>query len=183
MRKLFLLISFVALTISLTSCFNISGPQHSPRIYAYEFLVNPVFAGDSIVSVDDTLRGVYNRENGTYDMDTIYVGDTIVFQPVFDAVIHNLISVQIDWESADMNLWYPLHDSTVTFLTADSDIKAGRLYFVSGIDAFWMPIYFSPLVQRGMNINLTVVTDSEYSTASCKFYFPVKADTISSNPQ
>lgn len=180
MRKLVLL---VVLVLSITSCLDNTNPQFSPEIYTSYFYVNPVFVGDSLVSAKDTLDLRYYSEDGSYEMDTIYVGDTVMFASAFSSVANNLVAVKLDWDSTRMHLWFPLTEDVVKVLTNQSDTLAGRLYFKPGYNRVSFPVYFSPLDRGGMNLKLTVESDSEFSSSSVLFYVPVKPskeDNVSS---
>lgn len=175
MRKLFLFISFVALTISFTSCLNVPEPQYSPSILGSYFYVNPVFDGDSLISAQDTITELfYDADDETYDLDTIYVGDTVMFAAKFYTYTSDLVSVKVDWEKNHMDLWYFLTDSTKNVLTADSDTTAGKLVFDLGYNAVSFPVYFTPLVKGGTTLKLTVTSTSDYPTSSVKFYIPAQ---------
>ena len=174
MRKLFLFLSFVALTTLMSSCLNSTEPQYSPEIYASNFYVNPVFVGDSITGAKDTLDLFYDSEDGSYELDTIYVGDTVMFAAKFYTYTSDLVSVKVDWEKNHMDLWYFLTDSTKNVLTADSDTTAGKLVFDLGYNAVSFPVYFTPLVKGGATLKLTVTSTSDYPTSSVKFYIPAQ---------
>ena len=185
MRKLFLFISFVALTISFSSCLNVSEPQFSPSIHGSYFYVNPVFRGDSLISAQDSITELfYDADDGTYDLDTVYVGDTVMFAARFYTYTSDLVSVKLDWEKNHLDLWYFLNDSIKSALTETSDTTAGKLAFDLGYNSVAFPIYFTPLLKGGTTIKLTVTSTSEYSTSSVKFYIPAQvhaADSIATN--
>lgn len=175
MRKLFLFISFVALTISFTSCLNVSEPQYSPSIIGSFFYINPVFEGDTLVSAQDTIKELfYDNDNQAYKLDTIFIGDTVFFALTFDTHTSDLVSVKIDWEKHHMDLWYFLSDSTKNVLTSESDTTSGKFCFDPGYSRVAFPMYFTPLVKGGTNLKLTVTSTSYYPTSSAKFYIPVK---------
>ena len=184
MRKLFLFLSFVALTTLMSSCLNSTEPQYSPEIYASNFYVNPVFVGDSITGAKDTLALFYDSEDGSYELDTMYVGDTVVFASTYYTLNSNLVAVKIDWDSLRMNLWYSLTEDIEKVLTSETNIETGRLYFDPGYNRVSFPVRFSPIVKGGMTLKLTVEGDSEFSTSSVLFYLPVKeqvTDSVAAN--
>mgnify|MGYP006864371618 FL=1 len=168
------LLVFFCVLIAFSSCNWNTEPQYSPEIYGSHFYVNPVFEGDSLVSAKDTLSLSYDSEDGTYDLDTVYVGDTITFASVFYSVNSNLVSVNIDWDSTKMNMWYTLPNSVEKVLTSQTNLEDGDLYFVPGYNRLSFPISFTPLVKGGMTFSLTVESDSEFPETSVLFYVPAK---------
>ena len=184
MRKFFLFFSFVALTTSMSSCLSTTEPQYSPEIYSSLFYVNPIFKGDFIVSAKDTLGWFYDSLDGSYELDTMYVGDTVLFASTFYTLNSNLVAVKLDWDTLRMNLWYSLTEDIEKVLTGETNIEAGRLYFDPGYNRVSFPVRFSPIVKGGMTLKLTVESDSEFSTSSVLFYLPVKeqvTDSVAAN--
>ena len=173
MRKLFLLLTVV---VAMTSCLESTEPQFSPYISGSFFYVNPVFEGDSMVSAQDTITDLfYDADDDTYDlMDTIYIGDTVMFAAKFYTYNSDLVSVKINWNKNHMDVWYFLSDSTKNVLTSDSDTTNGKFVFDLGYHAVSFPLYFTPLVKGGLNLKLTVTSTSYYPTSSTKFYIPVQ---------
>ena len=176
--------SLLCLLVALSSCnWNIE-PQYSPDIYTSYFYVNPIFAGDSVVSAKDTLSLVYDSQDGSYEMDTLSLGDTVFFASTYYTWNSNLVAVKLDWDTLRMNLWYTLTENIEKVLTSESNIATGHLYFNSGYNRVSFPIRFSPIVKGGMTLKLTVESDSEYSTNSVLLYIPVKeqvADSVAVN--
>ncbi len=172
MRKLFLLLTVV---VAMTSCLESTEPQFSPDIYGSFFYINPVFEGDSMVSAQDTITELfYDADDETFDLDTVYIGDTVMFAAKFYTYNSDLVSVKIDWDKNHMKLWYFLTDSTQNALTSDSDTTIGKFVFDLGYNAVSFPMYFTPLVKGGLNLKLTVTSTSYYPTTSTKFYIPVQ---------
>lgn len=174
MRKSFLFLSFVTLTTLMSSCLTTTEPQYSPEIYTSYFYVNPVFAGDSLVGAKDTLSLFYNSQDGSYELDTVYVGDTVLFASSYYTLNSNLVAVKMDWDSLRMNLWYSITGDIEKVLTPESNIEKGRLYFYSGYNRVSFPVHFSPIEKGGMNLKLTVESDSEFPSSSVLFYIPAK---------
>ena len=184
MRKLFLFLSVVALATLMSSCLNSTEPQYSPEIYASSFYVNPIFVGDSLTGAKDTLDLFYDSEDGSYELDTISVGDTVLFASTYYTLNSNLVAVKLDWDTLRMNLWYSLTEDIEKVLTGETNIEAGRLYFDPGYNRVSFPVRFSPIVKGGMTLKLTVESDSEFSTSSVLFYIPAKeqvADSVAAN--
>ena len=172
-RQLFILL---VLLVAMCSCNWYTEPQHSPSISGSFFYINPVFDGDSMVSAQDTITDLfYDADDNTYDlMDTIYIGDTVMFAAKFYTYNSDLVSVKIDWDKHHMDVWYFLTDSTKNVLTSESDTTNGKFVFDLGYNAVSFPLYFTPLVKGGLNLKLTVTSTSYYPTSSTKFYIPVQ---------
>ena len=172
-RQLFILL---VLLVAMCSCNWHTEPQYSPSIYGSFFYINPVFDGDSMVSAQDTITDLfYDADDDTYDlMDTIYIGDTVMFAAKFYTYNSDLVSVKIDWDKNHMDVWYFLTDSTKNVLTSDSDTTNGKFVFDLGYNAVSFPLYFTPLVKGGLNLKLTVTSTSDFPTSSTKFYIPVQ---------
>ena len=175
MRKLFLLFAVV---VAITSCIGNEDIQFSPQIYSSYFYVNPVFDGDSVIWAKDTLGVFYDAEDDSYEMDTVYLGDTVVFAATFYSFTSNLMAVELKWEKNFMELWYPLTESITNVLTDQSDIDAGKLYFNTGYNRVTFPVYFTPKVKGGMTLKMTVQSDSHYSTSSVLLYFPAIEEPV-----
>ena len=151
---------------------NSTEPQYSPEIYTSYFYVNPIFKGDSLVSAKDTLSLSYDSQDGSYELDTVYIGDTINFASAYYTVNSDLVAVKIDWDTLYMNLWYDLTEDIEAALTSETQLETGRLYFVPGYNRVSFPISFSPIKKGGMTLKLTVESTSEFSSNSVLFYIP-----------
>lgn len=185
MRKSFFIISLIALTISFTGCLNVPEPQYSPEISGSYFYVNPRFTGDSLVGAKDTLEYLfYDADEATYNIDTVYMGDTVMFAAYFYTFTSDLVSVKVDWEKNHLNLWYQLTDSTKNAMTSESDTINGKFVFDLGYNGVSFPLFFTPVVKGGTNLKLTVTSNSEFPTSSVKFNIPVQeqvADSTATN--
>ena len=179
MRQLSILFG---LLVALSSCDWNSELQHSPEIYTSYFYVNPVFSGDSLVGAKDTLSLFYDAEDESYEMDTLHVGDTVMFASSYYSWNSNLVSVDMDWDSLRMNLWFPLLDVIEKVLTSESKVEEGYMCFDPGYNRVSFPVYFSPIVKGGMTLKLTVKSDSDYPKSSVLFYIPVIEQVVDSVP-
>lgn len=178
MNRFLLLVLLWSVVFSMTSCLNNVQSNFTPQIYCSYLYVNPIMEGDSVVSAKDTLNFLFNTKTNAYDTDTILVGDTVMFASAFYTVENNMVSVKLDWDSTHLNLWYPLSEDVTNILTDKTDLSVGDMFFNPGYNLFPLSIYFTPVSSGGTNLELTVVSDSEYSTASVLFYFPVKASNV-----
>ena len=178
MRKLFLLLTVV---VAMTSC-STTEPQYSPEIYSSYFYVNPIFKGDSLVSAKDTLSLSYDSQDGSYELDTVYIGDTISFASAYYTVNSDLVAVKMVWDTLYMNLWYDLTDSIEAALTSQTKLETGQLYFAPGYNRVSFPISFSPIKKGGMTLKLTVESTSEFPSNSVLFYIPAIEKVADSTP-
>jgi hypothetical protein len=177
MRKLFLLLTVV---VAMTSCLESTEPQFSPHIYSSSFFVNPVFEEDSLVGFKDTLSLFYDAEDKSYKLDTVYLGDTVMFSTTYYTVNSDLISVKMEWNEQKMDLWYNLTPDIEKALINDSTTKAGHLYFAPSYNRVSFPVYFSPTQRGGMTLKLTVESTSEFPTNSVLFYIPAIEQVVDS---
>ena len=177
MRKLFLLLTVI---IAMTSCLETTEPQYSPHIYSSSFFVNPVFEEDSLVGFKDTLSLFYDAEDNSYELDTVYLGDTVMFSTTYYTVNSDLVSVKMEWNEQKMDLWYNLTPDIEKALINDSTTKAGHLYFAPGYNRVSFPVYFSPTQRGGMRLMLTVESTSEFPTNSVLFYIPAIEQVVDS---
>ena len=182
MKKSFLLLFVIVATI-MTSCEGwLTGKSdHSPEIYASLFFVNPVFEGDSIVSAKDTLYLSQDPSDGSYELDTVYLGDTVHFVNVYNAYENSLVAVQMTWDSLRMDLWYHLTEDIQKALTNKSKVEKGLLYFEPGYGRVTFPVYFTPRHKGGMTLKLAVESTSEnFSTSSVLIYIPATEQVVDS---
>ena len=182
MKKSFLLLFVVVATI-MTSCEGwLTGKSdHSPEIYASFFYVNPVFEGDSIVSAKDTLYLSQDPSDGSYELDTVYLGDTVHFVNVYNAYENSLVAVQMTWDSLRMDLWYHLPEDIQKALTNQSKVETGLLYFEPGWGVVTFPVYFTPRHRGGMTLKLAVESTSEnFPTSSVLIYIPATEQVVDS---
>ena len=177
MRKLFLLVTVI---IAMTSCLETTEPQYIPHIYSSSFFVNPVFEEDSLVGFKDTLSLFYDAEENSYELDTVYLGDTVMFSTTYYTVNSDLVSVKMEWNEQEMDLWYNLTPDIEKALINDSTTKAGHLYFAPGYNRVSFPVYFSPTQRGGMRLMLTVESTSEFPTNSVLFYIPAIEQVVDS---
>ena len=176
MKKLFFLV-FVVIVTCLTSCNGwLTGKSdHSPEIYASYFYVNPVFKGDTLVGAQDTLFLTYDSNDGSYELDTVFLGDTVVFANEYYSYSNDLVAVQITWDSLRMSLWYNLAEEIQKALGQQSQVEKGLLYFQPGYNRVSFPIYFTPIREGGMTLRLEVESTSEsFPKRSELIYIPAK---------
>lgn len=181
MRKPFIfLFSTVAIALAMTSCDWLNGgSDHSPEIYTSFFYVNPVFEsdsikGDSIIGAKDTLNIFSTDIEGSYRMDSLAFGDTVIFAAVFYSYEQDLVSVKIEWDTTRMDFSMNLFDDINKHITAQSNIKGGILYFNPGYNRVSFPCSFTAKEYGVLPLKLTVASTSEFSPTSVLLTIPIK---------
>ena len=178
MRKSLIFTMLLVISTIMVGCIGYDEPQFSPSISSSSFFVNPVFEGDSLMSAQDTLSLFYDSEEDVYNLDTVFVGDTVLFACGFNTRTSNLVAVELKWEKDFLNLWYLLTDDTKKALRDTTDIDNGKLYFNPGYSRVSFPVYFTPKVQGGLNLKLAVESDSEFPVSSASLYIPAKERVV-----
>lgn len=174
MRKLFILLVLVVVAGAMTSCLEYKEPQYSPQIYRSFFYVNPLFKGDTIVGAKDTLDLIYDADDDSYELDTVYLGDTVMFASTFYTVTNNLVAVEMKWDTADMHLWY-LTNAEIDKVLMRTDTVGSytcTMHFNPGYNRVTYPIYFTPKKRGGMKLKLSVESDSDFPIHSVLIYIP-----------
>ena len=174
MRKLFIFLVLVVVAGAMTSCLEYKEPQYCPQIYRSEFYVNPQFQGDTVVGAKDTLDLIYDADDDSYELDTVYLGDTVMFASTFYTVTNNLVAVEMKWDTTEMDLWYlTTVDIDKALLKTDT---VGNLTctmrFNPGYNRVTFPIYFTPKERGGMKLKLSVESDSDFPIHSVLIYIP-----------
>ena len=172
MRKFYILL--VLVVVAMTSCLEYKEPQYSPQIYRSNFYVNPQFQGDTVVGAKDTLDLIYDADDDSYELDTVYLGDTVMFASTFYTVTNNLVAVEMKWDTTEMDLWYlTTADINKALLKTDT---VGNLTctmrFNPGYNRVTFPIYFTPKERGGMKLKLSVESDSDFPIHSVLLYIP-----------
>ena len=169
--------SLLALAVVITSCIDTTGVQTTPEMLLGNVYINPQFEGDSLIGAKDTLYDHYNELDGLIYLDSLKLGDTIMFPALFSANMNNLVSVSAKYDTLKMNMWFDvnLEDETVKkALKADSDPEKCMLLFNPMYNMVTFPIYIVPMETGGHPIKLTVNSDSKYPSYSVAFVVPVK---------
>lgn len=174
MRKFYILLVLLVVAGAMTSCLEYKEPQYSPQIYRSNFYVNPQFQGDTVVGAKDTLDLIYDADDDSYELDTVYLGDTVMFASTFYTVTNNLVAVEMKWDTTEMDLWYlTTADINKALLKTDT---VGNLTctmrFNPGYNRVTFPIYFTPKERGGMKLKLSVESDSDFPIHSVLLYIP-----------
>ena len=173
-KSLFLLI---ILALTMNSCFNGTGVNTTPQMQFGYLLVNPRIVNDTIVSVKDTLFGHNNDDFEVLYVDTMQLGDTVMFMALFDSYMNNLVNVNATVDTTRVKLWFQLDteaEQIRKLLASDSDPQRGVVNFNPMYYQVSFPIFIVPQEAGSHPIKITVVSDSEYSMNSTLFTLPVK---------
>lgn len=163
MKKTYFAALVALATLLLTSCNFENQSQHTPRM-AISPLTRTCLHGDSVVK--DTLGYRYDKD-GKGVLDTIHVGDTVVFSILLDAQGNMLTGFQTQWDSAVLHLEYLAMDSIRYALdTANCDIKGGKLQFLPGYNQALFPIRYIPRKAATATMEFEVQSDSKFSPIS-----------------
>lgn len=180
MRKFFVLISVSVVAFLMTGCLDDYQSDYTPEIMISTMYVNPIFVNDSLVGAKDTLGLSYDTKDYAYVMDTLSLGDTLMFSAAYYTVSNNLVAVKINWDTTETALWYTLTADIEKVLTDRSDVAAGQLYFNPGYNLVAFSKYVMPKRDGRTSFSLTVESDSKFSSSSIKFVLPVvKVDSTS----
>lgn len=177
MRKSILLLSLVVVALSLNSCFNNLESHTTPQIMFGHVYVNPQFSNDTLISAKDTLLDKYNYELGLSYLDTMQLGDTVMFNSLFSSDMNNLVNITASFDTVNVQLWFGLdvNDEKIkNALASGSRPEKGVLNFNPMYNMVTFPIYIVPQKTGVHAIKITVTSDSKYPTNSAPFMLPVK---------
>ena len=173
-KSLFLLI---ILALTMNSCFHGTGVNTTPQMQFGHLLVNPRIVDGKIVSVKDTLFGHSSEEFEIVYVDTLQLGDTVMFTAFFDSYMNNLVNVNATVDTTRVKLWFQLdteNEQIRKLLASGSDPQKGVLNFNPMYYQVSFPVFIVPQEVGSHPVKITVVSDSEYSMNSALFTLPVK---------
>lgn len=176
-KKSLLLISLLAIAFSMNSCFNNLESHSTPQMLIGNFFVNPVFSGDTLVSVKDTLFITYNQDLGISCLDTVLLGDTIICTAEFASNMNNLLNINSSFDTTSVNLWFGVNmenEATKKILAESSQPERGILIFNPMYNHVIFPIYMVPQKVGAHTVKISVVSDSKYPTNSASLMLLVK---------
>lgn len=176
MRKSILLLSLVVVALSMNSCFNNLESHTTPQIMFGHVYVNPQFSNDTLISAKDTLLD-NNDELGLLYLDTMQLGDTVMFNSLFSSGMNNLVNITASFDTVNVQLWFGLdvNDEKIkNALASGSRPEKGVLNFNPMYQIVTFPIYIVPQKTGVHAIKITVTSDSKYPTYSAPFMLPVK---------
>ena len=169
--------SLLVLAVVITSCIDTTGVQTTPEMLLGNVYVNPQFEGDSLIGAKDTLYDHYNELDGLIYLDSMKLGDTIMFPALFSANMNNLVSVSAKYDTLKMNMWFDINPEEEAFkkaLKEGSDPAKCILLFNPMYNYVTFPVYMVPMETGAHPIQLTVNSDSKFSSYSVAFVIPVK---------
>ena len=174
--KSFIILALLACV--MTSCFDETGTQTTPEIMFGYLYVNPQLQGDSLViSAKDTLYDYYDTELAMTYVDTMQLGDTVMFPALFSSYMNNLVNIQATFDTTRVEMWFGINtkdENIKKALTAESQPEKGVLYFNPMYNMVSFPIYIVPQEVGSHIIKISVTSDSQYPTNSSVFTLPVK---------
>lgn len=163
MRKI---LSILFLSLLLCSCFKNSGSDYTARIYISDFVLQ-----DSLRT--DTFSLHWNAE-GFRQVDTLTVGDTLLFAVEFDAIGDNLLSAKLSWDTSSLALYTLAYSSVSEVLLETSDSAACKFDLPTGYNIMALPFYCSPKREGAVSVGFHVETDSKFSPVEDKIYIVSK---------
>lgn len=164
-------LSFVMgiIACAMTGCLDNIQSDYTPRILMSDLYINPYYINDTVLHAQDTMHIRYNTKSEKYLSDTMLSGDTVMFGVAFDAQGNNLVSTQIEWDTANVQAWFGVNDAIKKALSDTTNLHSGNLSYVPGYGVASFPVYLVPKKAGAHAIKLTVATDSKYSPVSESF--------------
>ena len=87
------LFSLLLLACVMTSCLDNVESHTTPEMVFGHLYVNPQIVNDTLVGAKDTLGEHYNMELGMTYLDTLQLGDTLMFPALFSSNMNYLVSI------------------------------------------------------------------------------------------
>jgi hypothetical protein len=149
--RLFILLGII---ITIFSACNLNGSSnYSPEMYVYTSHINR----------NDTLNIYFTDEGGVMRLDTINVGDTIVFRMFLDGITNNLTNfylTQSDTISSKILLPSVVSMDSI-FSKTQSDYNAGRFVFLPNKRQVYIPVrYIAKNPSSTATIQFTITSDA-----------------------
>jgi hypothetical protein len=177
MRKIKVFTLLLLGTLAMTSCFDNTGLQSTPQMQFGNLYVNPRFVGDTLVGAKDTLYDHFNAELGLLYVDTLQLGDTLMFPSLFTSYTNNLVNITTSYDTVNVNLWFDIDmqdPDKKKALAAGSDPQKGMLFFNPMYNQAVFNIYIVPQKAGSYPLKFSVTSDSEFASNSHVFTLPVK---------
>ena len=172
------LFSVLLLACVMTSCLDNVESHSTPEMGFGLLYVNPIFVNDTLVGAKDTLGEHYNLELGMSYLDTLQLGDTLMFPAAFASRMNYLVSINATYDTTRVNLWFGVNmdnESVKKVLLESSKPEKGILLFNPTCMRYVeFPIYIAPTEAGSYPIKISVISDSKYSTRHAIFTLPVK---------
>lgn len=171
------LFSLLLLACVMTSCLDNVESHTTPEMVFGHLYVNPQIVNDTLVGAKDTLGEHYNMELGMTYLDTLQLGDTLMFPALFSSNMNNLVSINATYDTLRVNLWFQIDledESVMKALATGSKPERGVLLFNPMFNLVSFPVYIVPQEAGSYPIKLSVTSDSKYPTRHAIFTLPVK---------
>jgi hypothetical protein len=172
-------IFLVVLTVLVTSCDLAGDSNYTPNIF---FIHHPVNQNG------DSLSNYYTDKPGLFVMDTIAVGDTVLFYLYMDAYANQLTAFYLN-QSADSvsRVILPEKTSMDTVFTADSDYKRGKFIMDGTRNTLRFPFwYVATKPSNEAKLEFVVVSNAQFDGgfASNSNSFQLKTPIVAiANPE
>lgn len=153
--KILALIAFVV--IALSAC-DLSGDSNATPGF--------VFYSAPYTTSGDTLSMYYTDDSGTYRLDTVAVGDTVVFQIIINGYYNNLTKFYLKQSSdSAAQILLPTTNSMDSIFTSESDYSKGIFLFRDNITQSYFPFkYIAKSVTAGTQLTFYVESDANFNT-------------------
>lgn len=172
------LFSVLLLACVMTSCLDNVESHSTPEMGFGLLYVNPIFVNDTLVGAKDTLGEHYNLELGMSYLDTLQLGDTLMFPAAFASRMNYLVSINATYDTTRVNLWFDVNmddEYAKKVLLPSSTPEKGILLFnPMCLQYVQFPVYITPVEAGSYPIKISVISDSKYSTRHAIFTLPVK---------
>ena len=154
----------LGLSLIMAGCLDKAESHYTPRIG------NSVFVRNH----QDTLLLHISEANSQIALDTIAVGDTVNFVVAYSSVGNNLLSGEIAWDKAFLDLEIELPNEIRSVMLETSDTLNGIVNLPIGYYYMSLPIEFRALQVGAPVVTFTAVTDSKFSPATRSITIPIK---------
>jgi len=147
--------------------------EFTPYIQVSHFYLNPEYSGDSIIGAQDTLW-ITTSSDGTYVLDSIEMGDVVVYQAFFGSYANDLVAARVNFDTTQLDMYAKLNQEIQAILLPKSNISTIQLYLNPGFNGLCFPIVYTPLKSGVFDFSMTVESDSQFSPRSVNFRQPVR---------
>jgi hypothetical protein len=166
------------LTIIFTGCDLGGTSNYTPSLMIYASHINK----------NDTLNIYITDASGTLRMDTVNLGDTVVFRTYLNGFTNNLLYYNIQQnDTSDAKILYPVTSSMDSIISVpQSDIQNGKFVFLPKQTYVYFPLrYIAKKITKTASIQFSLMSDATFNTGmgynsvTYKIVTPVKAVPVS----
>ena len=142
----------------------------------------------SHINKNDTLNIYITDASGTLRMDTVNLGDTIVFRNYLNGFTNNLTYFNIEQnDTSDAKILYPVTSSMDSIISVNqSNIAKGKFVFLPKQSFVYFPLRYVPKkITKTASIQFSLMSDANFNTGmgynsvTYKIITPVKAAPVS----